>query len=788
MSAEMAQKLIQGGIKAVRNGDYTLARKAFTKALKLDPNNESAWLGMATITDAREDKLRILNRVLEINPNNTSAQETLYQLTADDASSELDAEFMEEDVAPIVEENPVALSDDETASSDDVTNDEDLEPSRSDDIFASVPQIPSSGTDGIPQLPQTALAEMGKQTETDVKAYLNTARSNYLDDDRQWTRKERGRVASSEYRVFLLQLGTAGFVALFIVLTGFATFLLSNPITASILLSASQTPSTMPTTVLTGTPGVTNTPSPTPDFEPSPTPELPFQATLGFDDPNVPSTPTQAYYPNSVNAISVPDETFKFINEGNLTEAQELLEEGRFIEEENGEFTPTYRLSQLYLINDEPDTARAIILEWQEEWQERDIDDYLNAESLILIGLARVDVYEVVNGATGRADLLDDAQNRLERALGLVSGEEALAVPDPLNPEAYVLLARTYDLRGDTEQALEIINNGLQLVRGNDLPLIGNIDMRMTSVRLLADARRYDEALQELYFVLEFDPFLEDALILQTELALESGQAGLAVLYAQQHLLYYPGSLEGLYLLGQAREAENKFDLALDAYSRAVAGDTSIEEYISDPFFLDNLLARATLLTRQGRRADSAEDFALAIELTGNNPQIQARSLASSYETGNYDSVVQTASDVLNESGVDRAEVLYYQGLALVAQRQAGGGTASNYSQAIDALEQALNSDLTATDRAIAEENLAIAHIEVGNTQDALDAINNALDIDATANRIYLRAQILDAQGNTDEALLDYEVIVTWGAYFNFPFLEDARNAYTRLAQSSDLR
>ena len=60
--------------------------------------------------------------------------------------------------------------------------------------------------------------------------------------------------------------------------------------------------------------------------------------------------------------------------------------------------------------------------------------------------------------------------------------------------------------------------------------------------------------------------------------------------------------------MGQAREAESKFDLALNAYSLAVAGDTDVESYVNDLFFLENLLARAELYVQQGNLDASAAD------------------------------------------------------------------------------------------------------------------------------------------------------------------------------------
>ncbi|MCA9915866.1 MAG: hypothetical protein KC496_21075, partial [Anaerolineae bacterium] len=80
MSDERIQKLLQGALKAARSGQMDLAQRAFREALKIDPRNETAWVGLATITESEQDKLRILKKVLELNPDNIQAQQMLARL------------------------------------------------------------------------------------------------------------------------------------------------------------------------------------------------------------------------------------------------------------------------------------------------------------------------------------------------------------------------------------------------------------------------------------------------------------------------------------------------------------------------------------------------------------------------------------------------------------------------------------------------------------------------------------------------------------------------------------
>lgn len=890
MSAEMAQKLVQGGIKAVRNGETELARKAFTQALKLDPDNEAAWLGMATITEGTADKIRILNKILEINPDNESAQEALSRLRSDDPKpgtkpfsvevddlgafdestfdmddsnifSESIYESDEIPLPPLPEEQvdeatntgliesldldglpigdtgeladfpePSSEIDNMLAqSADDIDEDgflADMVGDEGNDFLADVVEIqgdiieedpveqpepePESepepeyvgrsseeafarlnvpalrGEGGIPFIPQNNTAEMSEEVSAKIQAYLEDALADYLTPEYEWTRKSRGRAGSSEYRSLLLQVGTALAVAIFIVGGGLAAFIATNATAQRVLFGPTNTPVASPTVTPTSTPGVTNTPSPTPATPASETPMLLSSVTLGNPDPNFPPTATAVYYP--VDQVdSIINEALFLMQDNELDEAKDLLDDAVANEELTGAFPPFYRLSQWHLFNDDPDEAREVLTDWQDEWEDRDSILFENSQALLLIGLARVDIYEANNGIGGRDGLIADAQERLEASIGLAEGDDVIPAPDRVNPDAYILLAESYVLDGEVDTALDILSDGLR-ASFDDRSLYGNTDMRLTRARILAEDDRIAEALQELYFVLELDPFLEEALIMQIELALDSEQAGLAVLYAQQYLLYYPGSLQGFYLLGQAREAENKFDLAIAAYSRALAGDRDDSNYVDDPFFLEVLLARADLYVQQGQRDLASEDYSAALSLVDDTAAIRVRRLESAYVAGNYDDVLADAEELLGSGEIAESRVLYYQGLTLVDLATSGEveNPSENYDLAITALNRATALGLPSELRPIAREYLAVANLAENNLDSALTAINSAINsAGVTGNRVYLRGRILEAQarrtGRTADfqaALEDYEFVLTWGQFYSFPFIEDAQERY----------
>ncbi len=82
---------------------------------------------------------------------------------------------------------------------------------------------------------------------------------------------------------------------------------------------------------------------------------------------------------------------------------------------------------------------------------------------------------------------------------------------------------------------------------------------------------------------------------MKVQIALARSRPGDAVLAAQDYLYYYPGSTEAFRLLGEAREAEHKDDLALAAYTQGLAGNGT------DAAAQAMLEARAQIYDRQGR-------------------------------------------------------------------------------------------------------------------------------------------------------------------------------------------
>lgn len=75
LSAVKVSQMLQTGIKAAQAGDRSRARQLLVQVTEAEPQNETAWLWMASISEYPEELIIFLNNVLSINPENVRALE-----------------------------------------------------------------------------------------------------------------------------------------------------------------------------------------------------------------------------------------------------------------------------------------------------------------------------------------------------------------------------------------------------------------------------------------------------------------------------------------------------------------------------------------------------------------------------------------------------------------------------------------------------------------------------------------------------------------------------------------
>ena len=76
------QQKLQSGIEAVRDGDRSTGRQLLQEVIDANPNNELAWMWMASCVTTLRERRDCLEQVLTINPENARAREALARLDA----------------------------------------------------------------------------------------------------------------------------------------------------------------------------------------------------------------------------------------------------------------------------------------------------------------------------------------------------------------------------------------------------------------------------------------------------------------------------------------------------------------------------------------------------------------------------------------------------------------------------------------------------------------------------------------------------------------------------------
>lgn len=74
------EKFLHAGIKAIKAGERDKARKLLTQVIKMDQQNERAWLWLSGAVKTNEERRICLENVLTINPENEMAQKGLTKL------------------------------------------------------------------------------------------------------------------------------------------------------------------------------------------------------------------------------------------------------------------------------------------------------------------------------------------------------------------------------------------------------------------------------------------------------------------------------------------------------------------------------------------------------------------------------------------------------------------------------------------------------------------------------------------------------------------------------------
>lgn len=715
-----ARALRQQGIQAAKAGQKEEARQLLQQSIRMEPDNEAAWLWLASVARDNRERVFCLQKLLEINPENETARKALEAATP----------------AP----TPTTTQTIKRLPNAPVT-----QPAPAENVMNQAPGVPVPMPDRI--------ADAQKQADALVRAYLTPTPSNV-----KWVHKTGRRAGEGDIIVFRAYVIGGVLVALLVLILAGVVLVQTNDDVREIVLGPSLTPTPSPTVTPTNTPGITPTASATPRLTPTPSASPP----PNLDAAKPPALPRATEIYPEILERSVY-EAAQLVEQGAVIVALPTLDKERALTfDTRFDANPYYYQAMALLKQGQLNDALDILDEANDRVGER--PDTLKIQPFIDSGYAQVywAMAEQANSIGNPVGAQEAIDQMVEHAQAAVDGDRRLVIP-------YVLLSQAYTDQRRYSDALEILSQGL-----NAPELTSNTELIMAKAQVYFAERDFDGALYQIFLALYIDPSIEAAYQMKIQIAMMRNRAGDAVLASEDYLFYYPGSTTAWRLLGEAREAENKYDLALAAYTQGLNGDGT------DADCQAMLESRAQIYHRQRRYSLALDDYDRLFEITGER-RVQGLRMQEAFAAGQYAKALDDANVLSGRGAVGEGIVNLVRGGSMVEQAEPDDRSA--LQEAVTHLNQALvTSEIAGSDlRGTANEYLAQAQLALGDAGAALDAINLALGVDETGSRHYWRGRIYEALGDEKGALSDYEWVLAWSEIFPYPFRVDAQDRLSDL-------
>jgi tetratricopeptide (TPR) repeat protein len=364
MSQDQALQYLQQGIAAAKAKNNAEARRLLQNAIRLDPNNETAWLWLSSVAKDNKERLFCLQQLLRINPNNEMAQKGLKALGAT--------------AEPAAQAQPKSSI-----------------PQPAPDRLAAARDQASDLLDRLTQ-PDDPLADL------------------------TWLHKTRNRAGERAATMLTLSVRVVPILVVLCLLAAGAFVVTNYP--DAIALAPTWTPSFTPTQTATPTPGFTPTPSPTPQITYTPSPTL--DPAIPQGDLFAEMTPTPIY--PRINSSPLLAAVVQ-MDHGEYAAALPTISSERELTSTNFDPAPYY-YEAIALVNlGDVTRAERIMEEAQSRLEEMRELDRQEAEPLIHAGLAVVYAAQGDYTASNEeADLAIQGDPRLSAAYYLMA-QNALA-------------------------------------------------------------------------------------------------------------------------------------------------------------------------------------------------------------------------------------------------------------------------------------------------------------------------------------------------------------------------
>jgi tetratricopeptide (TPR) repeat protein len=723
---EEARALRQQGIAAAKAGQKEEARALLQQAIRLEPGNEAAWMWLASVARDQRERVFALQKLLEINPDNATARQALDSLSATGAPSQ--------SPAPVKPLNaPSAPPAPESSAP--------VQP------FAFEPSAEAQAVN-VPLPAADSVSAAQKQADSLINAWIAAQAT----PDIQWVHKTKGRAGEGDIVRLRAQVGGVIVAALAVLVIVGALLVTTNEDVRSVVFAPTPTSSPTPTATFTPTPGLTPTPSQAPRRPPTETPVPPFFM-QGADLYNLPAaTPI---YPV---VLSKPlEDAVEAVNRGLIAEALPTLSAERRQTDNEFKAQPYYYEAIALIAQGELAEARALLDEAQERITERSTatERALLASAEAQWAYAEGEELLAANQRSRARASFDEARDQAVAALGpdaarALGLEPASSAPgDALLSQPYVILSRILRQNRDYDQALAVLDSGLEQRR-----LPSNVELLVEKGRVYFDQRDYDLADTQAALALFVDPRTAAAHTLRIGASLAQNQPGRAVLQAQDYLYYVPGSAEAWKLLGDARLAEGNGELALLAWSQALTGsDERVQR--------EALLSRAALFEQRRQWDRVREDLTDALNLQDDDAT-RVRRMIAAYHAGSFGAAESDAEALAGSSALPEAELALWT--ARILMDGATGDSSAPFREALNQLAPLLDAEsgLDEAQRPLLLELLARAHLGSGSEDTALGFIDQALAAGETPERHLIRGLIFEAQDEPEAARQEYDWVLTW--------------------------
>ncbi|MEO0561087.1 MAG: tetratricopeptide repeat protein, partial [Chloroflexota bacterium] len=804
-----AKALFQEAVAAARERDLPRARDLIQQSIRKDPSNPMAWLVFASVAESKRNQLISLQKVLELDPGNAQAIKMVKGLGVDPdqlvgkapAAPQESPTPSEPDSEPLPEPDPEPEPQSTTTAA--FTAEPDMDSSPSSPFAVDLTDEASTGDADEFELdlseplsagatdPFTEAVDIDEVDEGDVafvspkemvpipqppprpepfaarvEAYRNEALATanaFMQvppppDGMQWVKKEDNRAGENEIVVVRAAAGTAIAIVVLVPLIALIVTLAQVPEVRALFANATPTrvrlvePTSTPTplTTPTNTPGFTPTPTitPTPDENaatPTITPTFPFVAGDPFN-----MEPTEIILPGGSGGRAEQDAAI-LIAEGSYAPAIATLQAER---ENLGE--------QAFNANLYYQEARALVASGDPQ----EALELLDEADTRRVELAPSNTAFIAALAAGRAEAnlaLARERGGVGQFFGQVEQNANIAIQnDPAWPEPYLLLTERYILGSSFQQAVTTINRALEQGSMTD-----DLRFYVLQAEVAYAQGRLNDALREAETVLFADPSSERAHALRTQIAIDRENWATASLYVQEFLFYHPRNIAAWFDFGQIRLAEGNPLLAIEAFTRAI----ELGEFTEQTPLIEAYIARADLYEARGQYAAAMADVRGAadaveaantfedeegetvLERTDQLDDLRVRQLELTYLAGDF-TAAQTLLGELREDNAIQTGVANYMEARLIATGDAL--VEADYERIANLVNGSIAA-IPLDEQPQANALRAEAFLQIGQPDVALNYINTALSAIPVPEWYLLRAEVYEAQGSFEVAILEFE-------------------------------